>query len=185
MEIYTLRESSQYQKFFRKAISILEQSQLSYCVIGGIALSFYDYHRSTTDLDILIEVPSWSSLQAILSSFDLKRVTDRRYRIPGYDFELEFVKAGEQLNPQDIIYPHPEKVRQWSMEEKCWVVSLEMLVAMKLYGFTYNRRRLKDGADVQELILSNLDRRKEFLGWKFEDERVEKSWRGILERTLL
>lgn len=185
MEIYTLRESNRYQKFFRKAISILEQSGLSYCVIGGVALSFYDYHRSTTDLDVLIEIDSWNRLGVILSSLDVKRITDRRYRISGYDFELEFVRAGEQLNPNDIIYPNPKEVRKWDTKEHCWVVSLEMLVAMKLYGFTYNRKRLKDGADVQELLLSNLDRRKEFLGWSFEDSRVEKSWREILERTLL
>ncbi len=186
MEIYTLRESNKYQKFFRKAIQVLEELDLEYCVIGGIALSFYDYHRSTTDLDILISVPGGlSELRVRLSTLGVKQVFGHRFSIPGFDFDFEFILSGEQLSPGNLVYPEPKGIREWNTREKCWIVNLEMLVTMKLYGFTYERKRLKDGADVQELLLANLDMKKEFLKWKFEDLRVEASWQDILERTLL
>lgn len=164
---------------------MLNALDLPYCVVGGIALSFYNYNRATTDIDILIEANSLDYLKRRLSSVGVKQIHGRRFKLLSFDYEIEFILAGEQLNPNDIIYPSPESVRIWNNHEKCWVIDFKSLVMVKLYGYTYNKKRIKDLADVQELLLANLERKKEVIGWTFKDSLVNENWKAVIERTYL
>lgn len=133
----------------------LKKLGVPYAVLGGIALVAHGYRRTTEDVDILV---TQDGLQEIHHS-----IVGRRYR-PVFEgsknvrdtrtgVRIEFVIAGQfpgDGKPKPIAFPDPQQV---SIEiDGVHYVGLPSLIELKLASGMTNPGRLRDLADVQELI---------------------------------
>ena len=113
----------------------LEQRGIDYMVIGGLALSAHGYPRFTEDIDL------------VMTSEDLQKFRDE------LDVSVKVMTTGEfpgDGKPKPVSMPRPAEA---SIEiDGIKFVTLEKLVELKLASGISASDRLKDLADVQELI---------------------------------
>ncbi len=137
----------------------LSEEGIEYAVIGGMALIAHGYVRFTNDVDVLITT---NGLQRIH-----ERLVGRGYR-PAFEgaqktlrdaetgIDIEFITTGEfpgDGKPKPVSFPDPKDVAQ--EREGIRVISLPRLIELKLAsGLSAEHRRLRDLADVQDLIIA-------------------------------
>ncbi len=139
----------------RKIAKRLDGLGIDYAIVGGMALVHHGYQRFTSDVDILItredrdrlhrEVEGLGYLPPFSGSKDL-RDTDLGVRI-------EFLTTGDfpgDGKPKPVAFPEPGTVSE--LDEGVRYITLPALVTLKLASGMTNTGRLKDLADVQELI---------------------------------
>lgn len=64
-----------YNEFFA-IIEVLEQNDVTYAVIGGVALAFHDEPRFTRDIDILIPQHELDKVEKLMEELDFFKSTD-------------------------------------------------------------------------------------------------------------
>lgn len=159
----TLREASEFfmgrgdvRKTMRRLAERLASESIPYAVAGGMALGEHGYVRMTDDVDI------------VLTASGLERFVERcvgRGYVPAFpgaarefrDAEtrvrIEVLVTGEYPGdgkPKPVSFPHPETS---SIEVAgIRVIELPRLVELKLASGMTAPDRLRDLADVQELI---------------------------------
>lgn len=128
---------------------------IDYAVAGGMALVAHGYDRTTVDVDVLVTP---NGLEAIHKSLDgLGYVHpfegSKNLRDTATGVRIEFIVSGQfpgDGKPKPISFPEPAKV---GIEIGGIVyVNLPTLVELKLASGMTNPGRLRDLADVQELI---------------------------------
>ena len=140
----------------RRLVSDLEAHRIEYCVIGAVALNQHGYQRFTTDIDLLMTPEGLETFR--------KELVGRGYR-PAFNGATKKFRETTQNVPIEIItsgeYPgdgKPKSVRFHDPVEHCVVidgiktVDLARLIELKLASGMTGLARLKDLADVQELI---------------------------------
>jgi hypothetical protein len=151
-----MKEGEVYETLRRLAARLREES-LDYALLGGMALVAHGYRRFTEDVDILMT-------PATLQAFR-ERLVGRGYRpaFPGAaqtfrDTEtgvvIEVLTSGEYPGdgkPKPISFPDPRQAR--FERDGLWLVTLEKLIELKLASGLSAPHRLKDLADVQDLIV--------------------------------
>ena len=133
----------------------LADLQIPYAVVGGMALVAHGYDRTTADVDVLV---SKEGLDAIHSSLDgLGYVPpfpgSRSLRDTNTGVRIEFVVSGAYPGdgkPKPIAFPQPDQVA--TDIDGINYVDLQTLIELKLASGMTNAGRLRDLADVQELI---------------------------------
>ena len=132
----------------------LDELQVSYAVVGGMALFLHGYRRFTEDVDILVTAEGLRRIHDELEGRGYRPLFEgsRALRDTDGGVRVEFLVAGEYPGdgkPQPISFPDPDQVAVEFEGIRC--LSLEALVQLKLAsGSTPGRR--KDLGDVQELI---------------------------------
>jgi hypothetical protein len=139
----------------RRIAGRLEELGIPHAVAGGMALVAHGYDRTTVDVDVLVGADALARVHAALEgrgylppfpgSKDL-RDTETGVRI-------EFLVAGqfpEDGRPRSVAFPDP--ARGAVVIDGIRYVGLETLVELKLASGMTNPGRIKDLADVQELI---------------------------------
>lgn len=142
------------QKAMRKVCATLDAEGIPYAVAGAMALNAYGYRRVTTDVDLLLTREGLAAFKA--------RWLGRGWveRFPGskgmrdteYNVKIDVILTGDHPGdgkPKPVAFPHP------SVAERAgdiMVLPLRDLVELKLASGLTNPDRLKDLADVQELI---------------------------------
>jgi hypothetical protein len=160
----TLREGSRFfmkegdvYETLRALVSRLDQESLDYAVIGAMALAAHGYRRFTEDVDILLRPETLSSFRdrllglGYLPAFSEARKTFRDTRT---GVKIEVMTTGEYPGdgkPKPVVFPDPVEARV--DKEDLWIIRLEKLIELKLASGLSAPHRLKDLADVQELIL--------------------------------
>lgn len=134
----------------------LEEERIPYAVAGGMALVVHGYDRTTVDVDVLVTADGLAAIQkrvvgtgyrpALEGSLKQLRDTERGVRV-------EFLVAGEfpgDGRPKPVAFPDPAS----SALEIGGIryLRLPTLVELKLASGMTHPGRLKDLADVQELI---------------------------------
>lgn len=153
-ERFFMREDAVYRSL-RKITTKLKQMEIPYAVAGGMALVAHGYDRTTVNVDVLVPADVLSRVHAELDdlgylppfegSKDL-RDTETGVRI---DFLLTGQFPGDGL-PKPVAFPDPSTA---SVEiDGIRFLSLERLIELKLASGMTNAGRIKDLADVQELI---------------------------------
>lgn len=153
------RRRTAVDKTLARIAKRLSEEGIDYAVIGGMALVAHGYVRFTNDVDLLI---SKSGLQRIH-----ERLVGRGYR-PAFEgsqkklrdtetgIEIEFITTGEfpgDGKPKPVRFPDPKDVAE--EREGIRVISLPKLIELKLAsGLSAEHRRLRDLADVQDLIIA-------------------------------
>jgi hypothetical protein len=135
----------------------LDAEGLDYAVIGAMALNAHGYRRFTEDVTILMRPGTLALFRekllglGYLPAFPEARKTFRDTRT---GVKIEIVTTGEYPGdgkPKPVVFPDP---RQACVEiENLRIIVLEKLIELKLASGLSAPHRLKDLADVQELIL--------------------------------
>lgn len=134
----------------------LERHGIDYMVIGAIALMAYGYPRFTEDIDLVMTAEGLEKFHEELiglgyvPAFEGSR---KRLRATREGVPVEVITSGEYPGdgrPKPVSFPVPSES---SVEiEGVRVVTLEKLLELKLASGMTAPDRLKDLADVQELV---------------------------------
>ena len=140
----------------RRLTQRLDQERIPYALIGGLALAAHGFVRMTQDVDILMTAEGLTTFRercvgrgyapAFPGAQKTFRDTESRVRI-------EVITTGEfpgDGKPKPVAFPDPLAA---SVErEGIRIVTLEKLIELKLASGMSAPHRLRDLADVQDLI---------------------------------
>ena len=141
----------------RALVTRLDQEGLEYAVIGATALAAHGYRRFTEGVDILLRPETLDRFRDKLVGLGyLPAFPDPRksFRDTRTGVKIEVMTTGEYPGdgkPKSVVFPDPREAAV--DKESLWVVGLEKLIELKLASGLSAPHRLKDLADVQELIL--------------------------------
>ena len=134
----------------------LEAHHIAYAVIGATALNYHGYLRFTSDIDVLMTREGLAKFRAELVGRGYRPAFEgamKKFRITSHNVPLEVITTGEYPGdgkPKSIIFPDPATVAETINGVQ--TVTLPKLVELKLASGITGLGRLKDLADVQELI---------------------------------
>lgn len=154
----------------------LYELQVPYAVAGGMALVAHGYMRTTEDIDLLVTPGGLETIH---------RELDGRGYLPPFEgsknlrntrtgVRIEFILTGQYPGdgkPKPVAFPDPATVA--SEIDGVQYVNLTTLIELKLASGMTNPGRLRDLADVQELIRvlklpdSFGDQLSPFVRWRF------------------
>lgn len=130
---------------------------IDYAIAGALALGYHGHRRVTVDVDVLISKEGLAKLKehwlgrGYVENFPgSKGIRDTEHGV-----KIDFLVAGDfpgDGKPKPVAFPDPAKARIEG--PRFAVIPLETLVELKLASGITNPNRLKDLADVQELIKS-------------------------------
>jgi hypothetical protein len=159
----------------------LERHRIDYMVIGAVALLAHGYPRFTEDIDLVLTREGLETFHRELVGLGYVPAfagARKRLRATQGGLPVEVILAGEYPGdgrPKPVVFPEPASA---SVElDGVRVVTLEKLVELKLASGMTAPDRLKDLADVQELIKARS------LGSEFA-ERLDPYVRGQYLRLL-
>ena len=142
----------------RRLAKRLEDEGISYALIGGMALISHGYRRYTEDVDILLTGEG-------LAAFREKCVgrgyvpafagAQKTFRDTASNVRIEIITTGEYPGdgkPKPVAFPDPSLA---SIErDGIRIIQLERLLELKLASGLSAPHRLRDLADVQDLIVA-------------------------------
>lgn len=159
-------ETSAVHQTLRKIAAKLTELGIPYAVADGMALFRHGYRRFTEDVDLLVTKEDLRRIHDELEGrgYLPPHVRSKNLRNTETGVRIEFLIAGQYPGdgkPKDVAFPDPTGA---SVEiEGIRYLSLPKLIERKLASGMTNPQRLKDLADVQEVVkLLNLSR--EFSG---------------------
>jgi hypothetical protein len=160
----TLREMDEFfmktgsvHDTLRRLVKRLAEEQIDYAIIGGMALALHGFVRPTQDVDLLMTRDGLDRFSESLVGRGYvvafpgarKHFRDSETGVP-----VEVITTGEYPGdgyPKAVAFPDPAKVAVDLGDYS--VVGLECLIELKLAsGLSAEHRRLRDLADVQQLI---------------------------------
>lgn len=139
----------------RSITTKLRELEIPYAVVGGMALVAHGYDRTTSDVDILVTPAGLSLIHQELEGLGYvppfpgsKHLRDTTTKV-----RVEFLVTGQfpgDGKRKPIAFPNPADV---AVEiDGIRFIKLPTLIELKLASGMTNPGRLKDLADVQELI---------------------------------
>jgi hypothetical protein len=159
---YILRETTgtnHVAETLRRAVEILAHWDIPHWVVGGLAVQEHGYYRVTIDVDIVVPdvLEAYEFLTADLTGpFEGVPEQQGRLRDRTNGVLLDLLPARRVLQPGcHVPFPTPEEVSSAPR-----FIKIEQLISLKLDSWQGSpARRLKDKADVTELIIArNLPR---------------------------
>ncbi len=142
---------------FEEILKAFNRFQVDYIIVGGYAVIFHGYGRTTGDLDIWVKPTDENKARIVKAFADMDYDTDGLNQIKNLDFTKAFCfKVGEELFVVDVLnfisglkYDEAKKqIIQFKYSPDLIVnfIHLQDLVKNKM-----STGRLKDLADVEEL----------------------------------
>jgi len=150
------RRSEAVAETLERVTKRLKEEGIPYAIIGGMALVAHGYVRFTNDVDVLTTPEGFSRVH--------ERFVRRGYRLEGpktlrdmqTGVDIEFITSSEfpgDGKPKPVGFPNPKDVAV--DRDGISVISLPKLIELKLAsGLSAEHRRLRDLADVQDLIIA-------------------------------
>lgn len=140
----------------------LDRNGIDYAVIGAVALNQHGYRRFTEDIDLLLNSEGLDKFRENLVGLGYRPSftgSKKKFRTTEENIPVEIITTGEFPGdglPKPVQFPEPDEIAVTIDGIK--TISLEKLIELKLASGISAGDRLKDLADVQELIkLKNLD----------------------------
>jgi hypothetical protein len=135
----------------------LDEEGIPYAIIGGMALNIHGYERMTRDVDVLMTTAGLEKFiercvgRGYVPAFSGAR---KSFRDTASQVAVEILFTGEYPGdgkPKPVSFPDPATA---SVEiEGIRVIILEKLIELKLASGLSAAHRLRDLADVQDLIM--------------------------------
>jgi len=134
----------------------LDEASIPYAVLGAMALARHGLARMTVDLDILLTPEGLTIFKArylgrgYVAAFP---GAEKTFRAVETGVRIEVITTGEYPGdgrPKPVCFPHPEEASVDMGGTR--VISLERLVELKLASGMTAPHRLRDLADVLDLI---------------------------------
>jgi hypothetical protein len=140
-------------KTMRRLVKRLGKAQISYAIMGAMALAAHRYRRVTTDLDVLVTEEGLRIFRRlhVPKNYTQQPGRPRRFIDRKNDISIDFLVTGRfpgRGQPGPIAFPDPSAVGETFADWQ--VVNLPTLIDLKLAA-----RRFKDFGDVVELIRAN------------------------------
>ena len=149
------RGKGMLNKALRKLAADLEKKRIDYVATGAIALNRHGYRRFTEDIDLLLTKEGLERFRAELVGPGYRPAFEgakKKFRTTD-KVPVEIITAGEYPGdglPKPVAFPNPAEA---SVDiDGVKTITLEKLVELKLASGMTAADRLKDLADVQELI---------------------------------
>ncbi len=160
---WALREGSMFfqnegevQASLRRITTRLNDLDIDYAVVGGMALFLHGFRRYTEDVDILVTREGLAKIHELLegSGYRPPFAGSKNLRDTENGVRIEFLVAGEfpgDGKPKPVKFPEPGTVAM--KQDAIQILNLEALIELKLAsGMTGGIERLKDIADVAEVV---------------------------------
>jgi hypothetical protein len=134
----------------------LERAGIDYSVIGALALNQHGYRRFTEDIDLLMTKEGLEKFQKLLVGLGYARAFEgamKNFRTTRENVPIQIITTGEYPGdgqPKPVQFHDPKD--DFVVIEGVKTVSLEKLIELKLASGMSAPDRLRDLADVQELI---------------------------------
>lgn len=138
----------------RKLCMTLEADTIPYAVAGAMALNAHGYQRVTTDIDVLLTRDGLAAFKAnhLGRGWVELFAGSKGMRDTEHNVKIDILLTGDYPGdgkPKPVSFPDP---RVAIRGEGVMVLPVNHLVELKLASGMTNADRLKDLADVQELI---------------------------------
>jgi len=159
----TLREASEYfarggrlHETLRRLAARLDAEGIPYALLGGMALGEHGYVRMTEDVDVLLPPEGLARLRERLVGRGYVAThpgATRAFRDVESGVRIEVLVTGEfpgDGRPKPVAFPDPRTAA--IAVEGLRVLTLPRLVELKLAAGMSAPHRLRDLADVQEII---------------------------------
>jgi len=145
------------QRALRKLARLLDEIGVPYAIVDGMAMNEYGYQRVTTSVDILLTREGLEKLKAHALGHDyVEKFPDSRgLWDTEHGVSIDVILAGEYPGdgrPKPIQFPDPARVAVRGAHVA--LVSLPILIELKLASGMSAPHRLRDLADVLDLIRS-------------------------------
>ena len=140
----------------RRVAKDLENHSIDYIVIGAVALNSYGYRRFTEDIDLILTREGLKKFQNELVGLGYRPAFEgatKKFRTTRENVTVEIITNEEfpgDGKPKPVVFPNPNENKVEIDGIK--TVSLEQLIELKLASGMTAPHRIKDLADVQELI---------------------------------
>jgi hypothetical protein len=133
----------------------LDVLQVPYAIVGGMALVAHGYPRTTVDVDVLVTPAGLDAVHKALDGLGYVPpfAGSQNLRDVQTGVQVEFLVSGRYPGdgqPKPVAFPDPALVSQEI--DGVRFVTLPTLIELKLASGMTNAGRLRDLADVQELI---------------------------------
>ena len=143
------------QKALEKLVRELDAEAIPYAIIGAMALNEYGYQRTTVDVDVLLTPDGLARFKAraLGRGYVEKFPGSRGVRDTEHGVDIDIVLAGAYPGdgkPKPVVFPDPAVTALHGA--KVALLPLSTLIELKLASGMTAPHRLKDLADVQELI---------------------------------
>lgn len=143
------------QRALLKLARLLDDAAIPYAVAGAMALNEYGYRRVTTDVDVLLTRQGLADLKlrALGRGYLEKFPGSKGLRDTENNVTIDVLIAGDYPGdgkPKAVVFPDPQTVAQRTARMS--LLPLPMLIELKLASGLSAPHRLKDLADVLELI---------------------------------
>ncbi len=140
----------------RRLVADLEKHGIDYNLIGAAALNQHGYQRFTVDIDLLLSPAGLQKFQDELVGPGYRPAFEgakKKFRSTQENVPVEIIVAGEYPGdgkPKPVQFHDPKE--NFVIIEGIKTVNLETLINLKLASGLTAPGRLKDLADVEELI---------------------------------
>ena len=133
----------------------LDEAGLPWCLVGALALNRHGYRRFTEDIDLLMTREGHTAFKALVlgRGYLEKFPGSKTLRDTANGVTIDFLIAGEfpgDGKPKPVVFPDPARVAE--RVDGLWLLPLPRLLELKLASGMSAPHRIKDLADVLELI---------------------------------
>jgi hypothetical protein len=134
----------------------LEEHGIEYAIIGAVALTAHGYPRFTADVDLILTTEGLEKFHRELVGLGYRPAFEgakKKLRSTLNGVPIEIIIEGEYPGdgkPKPVSFPHPSTASVEIVGVR--VITLEKLIELKLASGMTAPDRLKDLADIQELI---------------------------------
>lgn len=138
----------QLRKTLQVAHETLVKNQIDHALIGGFALAFYGFHRSTVDVDFLADGQKKDQIKTSLlkAGFQLRYESAEVLQFVGIGF-LDILLANRSLS-QEML-----KQTIQSQDLKVQVLRAEDIIGLKIQAYKNDpSREFQDKSDIQSLL---------------------------------
>jgi hypothetical protein len=141
----------------RKITGKLESLKIQYAVAGGMALFAHGYRRFTEHVDILVKRGDLAKIHGALEGLGYLPpfAASKNLRDTELGVRIEFLLAGDYPGdgkPKPVAFPDPGEAPVAVEIRGIKFLALPTLIELKLASGQTNPARLRDLADVLELI---------------------------------
>jgi hypothetical protein len=152
---FFMKKDDVHQTMYR-VIARLQDEQIPYALIGGLALGFHGFVRVTGDVDILTTPDGLEAVhqklvgRGYLPTFPGGR---KKLRDTQTGITVDFITTGEYPGdgkPKAVRFPEP--LAHGVEIDGRRVLSLEKIIEIKLASGLTNPQRVRDIADVHDLV---------------------------------
>ena len=156
------RGKGMLNKALKRIAADLDRLGIDYAAIGAIALNRHGYRRFTEDIDLLLTREGLEQFREKLVGLGYRPAFEgatKNFRTTDENIPVDIIASGEFPGdglPKPVEFPNPSDFAV--VIDGVNTISLEKLIELKLASGMTAGDRLKDLADVQELIkLKGLD----------------------------